>query len=55
MHMMPDGSMMAGPAQMGKEPAQPYSQPPLIDPMKAQMMQAQAMRQQEPQGMSSGY
>jgi len=49
--MMPDGSMMPGPSQMGQMPAQPYEPTPLVDPMKAQMMQAQAMRQQEPQGM----
>ena len=51
MHMMPDGSMMPGPSQAGQAPSQPYTQPPLVDPMKAQMMQAQAMRQQQPQGM----
>tara|TARA_R100000951_G_scaffold112047_1_gene111833 strand:+ start:235 stop:525 length:291 start_codon:yes stop_codon:yes gene_type:complete len=67
MHMMPDGSMMAGPAHEGQMPPQPYVKAPAVDPMQAQMMQAAMMRQQapmsnnsqampsNPQGMPSGY
>jgi len=44
-HMMPDGSMMPGPAQPGMKPAQPVP-----DPMQMQQMQAQMLRQGPPQG-----
>jgi hypothetical protein len=44
--MMPDGTMMGGPAMQGQQPPQPI---PKSDPMQQQQVMAQMLRRNAPE------